>query len=239
MSEDNKLRGDTDGTTDYGETPLKLKEVTMRNRFVRLFLEPNGGQGGDGGTGASGAGVQQPAGQQSQQVPFDYEKLASIIAGKQNVTEDTILKNYFKQQGLSQEDAQKAMAAFKEQKAANTPDTAALQTQVAQANALAQKAQIEQAATLAAISVGLDAKTIPYVLKMADMSDAMGQDGKINDEAVKAAVNKVLEDVPMLKPAASGNIGFRIGGDSGQQGQQTQTTTTNQVPTKRWNRFNN
>lgn len=211
----------------------------MKYRFLRFFLEPDGGQGGDGGAGASGAGALQPAGQQSQQVPFDYEKLASIIAGKQNVTEDTILKNYFKQQGLSQEDAQKAMAAFKEQKAANTPDTAALQTQVAQANALAQKAQIEQAATLAAISVGLDAKTIPYVLKMADMSNAMGQDGKINDEAVKAAVNKVLEDVPMLKPAASENIGFRIGGDSGQQGQQTQTTTTNQVPTKRWNRFNN
>ena len=32
---------------------------------------------------------------------FDYDKLASLIAGKQTVTEDTVLKSYFKQQGLS------------------------------------------------------------------------------------------------------------------------------------------
>lgn len=37
---------------------------------------------------------------QAQAFTFDYEKLASIVAGKQTVTEDTVLKNYFKQQGL-------------------------------------------------------------------------------------------------------------------------------------------
>lgn len=188
----------------------------MHNRFVRLFLEPDGGQGtgGASGNGLGTAGSQQ---QNNQPPAFDYDKLASIIAGKQNVTEDTILKNYFKQQGLSQEDAQKAMAAFKEQKAASTPDAAALQEQVNQANAAAQKAQIESVATLAAISVGLDAKTIPYVLKMADMSGAVGQDGKINEDAVKTAINKVLEDVPMLKPSTSENQGFRVGGGGNQQ----------------------
>ena len=32
---------------------------------------------------------------------FDYDKLASLITGKQSVTEDTVLKSYFKEQGLS------------------------------------------------------------------------------------------------------------------------------------------
>lgn len=191
----------------------------MRNRFMKLFLEPDGGQGGasgngsEGGAGASGAGNQQP------QQPFDYEKLASIIAGKQNVTEDTILKNYFKQQGLSQEDAQQAMAAFKAEKAKNTPDAAALQTQLTQEKALAQKAQIENAAMLEAMSLGLDVKTIPYVLKLADLTAVMGDDGKINTEATKNAITKVLEDVPQLKPVADGNRGFQIGGSGGNQQQ--------------------
>ena len=76
---------------------------------------------------------------------------------------------------------------------------------------------------MAAVSLGIDAKTIPYVLKMADLGQVMGQDGKINDEALKAALNKVLEDVPALKPQTPGSSGFiQVGAASGQQ--QTQTT---------------
>ena len=82
---------------------------------------------------------------------------------------------------------------------------------------------IDNAATLTAISLGLDAKTIPYVLKMADLSQVMGQDGEINDEALKAALNRVLEDVPALKPQTPGSTGFiQVGAASGQQ--QTQAT---------------
>ena len=48
---------------------------------------------------------------QQQTAPeFDYEKLASIITGKQSVTEDTVLKNYFKQQGLSKEEIETAIS---------------------------------------------------------------------------------------------------------------------------------
>lgn len=180
----------------------------MKFRTAREFFSPDNGQGG-GGTGGEPQPQQTPA--------FDYEKLANIIAGKQTVTEDTVLKSYFKQQGLSQEEAQQAMAAFKAEKARNTPDPAVLQTQLQQANAIAQQAQVDNVATLVAISLGLDAKTIPYVLKMADLSSSVGQDGKINDEAVKNAINKVLTDVPQLKPAVAGNQGFQIGSGSGQQ----------------------
>ena len=106
---------------------------------------------------------------------------------------------------------------------AGTPDVGAIQQQLTQAQAVAQKAMIDSAATMTAVSLGIDAKTIPYVLKMADLSQVMGQDGKINDEALKAALNKVLEDVPALKPQASGSTGFiQVGAASGQQ--QTQAT---------------
>ena len=154
---------------------------------------------------------------------FDYDKLAQLVAGKQTVTEESVLKGYFKQQGLSKEQMDQAIAAYKQQQAANQPDVAAIQQQAVQAQAAAQQAMLDKEATLAAIGLGLDAKTIPYVLKMADLSQVMGQDGKINEETLKTALNKVLEDVPALKPQASGSTGFiQVGAASGQQ--QTQAT---------------
>lgn len=184
---------------------------------LQLFAEGAGdGANGAAGTNAGGG----TSGQQTQPPAFDYDKLASLIAGKQTVTEESVLKGYFKQQGLSKEQMDQAIAAFKQQQAANTPDVNALQTQAAQAQAAAQQAQLESAATMAAVGLGIDAKTIPYVLKMADFSQAVGQDGKINDETLKNALNKVLEDVPALKPQAAGTSGFvQVGAASGNQQQ--------------------
>ena len=204
----------------------------MKRRFpmnLQLFAE-GGASGGQGdGAGSSGAAGNQPgasgngvSGTGSPGVQFDYEKLAGLIAGKTSVTEDTVLKSYFKQQGLSQEEMSQAIQAFKAQKAANQPDVGALQTQAAQAQAAAQKAQLENAAIIAAVGLGVDAKTIPYLIKMTDFGQAVGQDGKINEETVANALKKTLEDVPGLKPAQSSQGGFVQMGASG-SGNQTQT----------------
>lgn len=195
----------------------------MRNTMflpmrLQFFADADTGAGGSSGDN-SNLGNQQQTQQQTQttQQAFDYDKLASIINGKQSVTEDTILKNYFKQQGLSQEEATQAIQAFKAEKAKNQPDVTAIQTQLTQAQALAERAEIERLATVEAVGLGIDVKTLPYVLKMADLSAVKGDDGKVNQEAIKNALNKVLEDVPQLKPVASTNQGFQIGGGSGDQ----------------------
>lgn len=191
---------------------------------LQFFAEGTGDAGSGAGTNTSAgtgagsaAGAMQQAGQQIPPFEFDYEKLASIVTGKQNVTEDTVLKNYFKQQGLSQNEAAQAMQQFKEQKAKSTPDVSAMQTQLTQAQTLAQRAEVEKAAVLEAVELGLNVKTIPYVLKMADLSNVTGQDGKLNTENLKNAINKVLEDVPQLKPAQESQRGFQIGGSGGEQ----------------------
>ena len=198
-------------------------------RFGRLtpMHEAEGGQGGSGGSAATGTGgnpAQQPGAAQQPPTPaIDYDKIAQLVSGKQTATEDSVLKGYFKQQGLSQEEMNQAIATFKQQKAASQPDVSAMQTQLAQAQAAAQKATIENAATMTAISLGLDVKSIPYVLKMADLSQVMGQDGKINDETMKNALNKVLEDVPALKPQTGQATGFVQVGASGTGQQQAAT----------------
>ena len=195
-------------------------------RFGRLtpMYEAEGGQGGAAATGTGGSPAQQPGAAQQPATPaIDYDKIAQLVAGKQTATEDSVLKGYFKQQGLSQEEMNQAIATFKQQKAANQPDVNVIQTQLEKAQAAAQKATIENAATMAAIGLGLDVKSIPYVLKMADLSQVMGQDGKINDETMKNALNKVLEDVPALKPQTQQTTGFVQVGATGGSGQQATT----------------
>ena len=214
------------------------------------MAEINQNQGQQTQQAAGTAQAQTPTAQQNQSnqqgaaPAIDYGKIQQMLDGTLAAKEDTALKAYFKQQGLSQQEVEQAIAAFKQQKAANTPDVGAMQTQLTQAQEAAKQAQIQNAAILAAVSLGIDAKTIPYILKMADLSQAVGQDGKVNEENLQAALNKVLEDVPGLKPQAAGTTGFvQVGAASGNAGagQAQQATQTQQtgVPAKRWNRWNN
>lgn len=194
-----------------------------RNMRLQFFAEPAGGTG-EGGNGTGGqaasqntAAGNQTASQQGAAAPvIDYTKIQQMLDGTLAAKEDTALKAYFKQQGLSQQEAEQAMATFKAEKAKNQPDVAAMQTQLAAAQAEAQKARIESAAAMAAAGLGIDAKTIPYLLKMADLSQVMGQDGKINEETLKSALNKVMEDIPALKPQTAGSAGFIQVGAGGQ-----------------------
>lgn len=190
---------------------------------LQLFAEAAGGTAGaaEPGAGAAGTGAQQAQTGQASPPQIDYAKIQQMLEGTLSAKEDTVLKAYFKQQGLSQEEMTQAIAAFKQQKAAQQPDVNALQQTAAQAQAQARQALLDKEAALAAVGLGINAKTIPYVLKMADFSQVMGQDGKINEETLKNALNKVLEDVPALKPQAAGTTGFiQVGASSqGQQGQ--------------------
>lgn len=189
---------------------------TLLPMKLQFFAEDGAGAGAGGeGTPPAGTGAGQNAAGGAP--AFDYDKLAGIIAGKQTVTEDTVLKSFFKQQGLSQDEMNQAILTFKTEKAKNNPDVSAIQTQLTQAQALAEKAEVERLATVEAVGLGIDVKTLPYVLKMADLSSVKGQDGKVNQEAVKNALNKVLEDVPQLKPVTGSNQGFQIGGAAGNQ----------------------
>ena len=194
--------------------------------------------------------TQQTAAQSNQQSTpaIDYGKIQQMLDGTLAAKEDTALKAYFRQQGLSQQEVEQAITVFKEQKAANQPDVIGMQNQITETQAqlaasqkAVQAAQVESAVTMMAVSLGIEAKTIPYILKMADLSQVMGEDGNINEESLKTAVNKVLEDVPALKPQTDGKTGFTqvgTGGNPAQHPQQTTTTNQTAVPTKRWNRWN-
>lgn len=82
-------------------------------------------------------------------------------------------------------------------------------------------AQIQSKATVAALQSGIDVNTLPYVLKLADFSGVADKNGSISEDKLKAAIDKVLTDIPALKKAES-TAGFKIGADSNNTNSQTQ-----------------
>lgn len=204
-------------------TNTNVAPVQPRMRMnLQLFAEPGNG---DGGTGEQNNNTNQNGDGNTNQnsgAAIDYDKIQAMIDKGTQQKENAILKSYFQQQGLTQEEAKQAMAAFKQQKADNTPDVNAMQTQLQQAQSLAQQASLERDATMEAIALGLDIKQVPYILKLTDLSNVTGEDGKVKDGAIKEAINKVLEDFPQLKPTKQENKGFQqIGSDGGNQSQQS------------------
>ena len=120
----------------------------------------------------------------------------------------------------------------------NTPDVSALQNDLSAANSARLQAEINQAATLEAIKQGIDVKSIPYLLKMADFKDCIDEKGGIKAENLTNAIKTVLDDIPALKVNQKSTDGVqKIGGD-GVQSSAGSTAKSGSVPTKKWNKFN-
>ena len=149
---------------------------------------------------------------------IDYEKIASIVEGKQKVAEDTVLKNYFKNQGLTGEEMAQAISSFKSQKASAQPDVNALQEELRVAQAQALQTKIESNLQLAAIKQGVGSNVLPYVLKLADSTNLTLES---KSEDFEAVIAKVLEDVPAFKPEATASTGFTQVGSTGTAKQST------------------
>lgn len=132
---------------------------------------------------------------------FDYEKLAELVNGKQSVTEDSVLRGYFKQQGLTPDEMTQAIATFKEQKAQNTPDINAIQGE-AQANlkrALTSEAQTK--AMLMASELGVDVKAMPYLVRMANVEEVIGS-GEVDEAKLRSSLEEIISAMPQLKQTA-------------------------------------
>ena len=223
----------------------KGDRVMRKTLPINLQFFAEGGDGnGDQNAGSNNNGqAGQQGGQNNQQAAgIDYDKIQSMLDTATAKKENAVLKSYFQQQGLSEEEVSQAIATFKQNKQQQVEQqqnaNANLQNEVTTAQKDAEQARIELAATQVAMTLGINAKPLPYVLKMADFSKAKGTDGKISEDNVKAALEQVLKDVPALKPSTENNEGFQIGAGQQTNGQQSSAGSNVNVPTKRWNRFN-
>ena len=176
----------------------------------------------DNNTQVSNSEPKSQAPTQANNVAVDYDKIESMVNKGIQSKENAVLKSYFEQQGLSEDEVKAAIGAYKQDKAnkAHEKETA-FETMKAENETL--KAQIREnalnnKAIAMALDMGVDRATAPYLVKMADLSKAVNESGEVDESAVKTAFETVLKDVPALKNSA--NNGFvTVGADGSKQEQ--------------------
>lgn len=142
-----------------------------------------------------------------------FEKLDSIIENKSN----GVARSALRDNGFEDEEIKSIVKQWRENKQTQTQENTAkmndLTNQVNSLNTQLLTEKINNQAFLCGLDLGLDAKTIPYVVKLADMSQAADK-GEISVENIKTAMSKVLDDVPSLKPSNTNNGFVKIGADT-------------------------
>lgn len=150
---------------------------------------------------------------------FDYEKLAQIVNGKQSVAEDTVVKNYFKQQGLSPDEMTEAINSYKSQKKERTPDVESIQTQASDALSRALKSEAQYQAVLMAPELGVDVQAVPFLVKALGVETVIAN-GEVNKEALKSGLEEIISAMPQLKQTQEKKGGFqKVGADPNQNAQ--------------------
>ncbi len=146
---------------------------------------------------------------------IDYDKIQSMIDRGVQQKENAILKSYFEQQGMSEDEIKAAIGDWKAKKQTQTQEQTAALTQAQEANKALQARLTQELLSKQAfndcLDLGVDKNTIPYVIKSADFKDAIDDKGEIKADKVREIIEKVLADVPAFKGTAKDDKGFKIG----------------------------
>lgn len=185
----------------------------MFKRFsldIQKFAEGNS----EGGTGAQGAASTQQTSTQT----IDYQKIEEIVNKRSESTADSVLKGYLKQQGLTGDELNQAVADFKAQKeqaqkaAQQETENMRLENQKLKAQIL--NASIDSRFNALAAAEGVQTEKVPFLLKLANREGLVNDKGEVDDEKVKASIQEVLKAFPDFKIVNNGN-GFQQIGSSG------------------------
>lgn len=176
---------------------------------IQFFAE--GGDSGNEGTGGNETGAQVSTPQ------IDYDKMAEAISKRTAGAETNLLRGYLKQQGLSGEELDQAVNNFKTQKqqaaaqARQDQENMKLENQRLKAQIL--NSNIDSSLTSLAVTEGVSAEKIPFLLKLVERKELANEKGEIIEEKAKEELSKVLKAFPDFKGSIQQNNGFQqIGG---------------------------
>ena len=165
--------------------------------------------------------TQTQATQQVTAPEIDYGKIEAMINKGTQQKENAILKSFFEQQGMTEDEVKTAISSYKAEqgKKAEEQKTAYANMQAENEQLKAQILQnnINAKATDIGLDMGVDKNAVAYLIKMADLSKVVNEKNEISEEAIKNAFEEVLKNVPALKASTNSNNGFKVGADSQQQ----------------------
>lgn len=183
----------------------------MRKHF-NLQLFDDGGQGGAGASQGQAAGTgnggQAGSAGSNGGGTYSFAQAEEIANARASRAEKAALAAYFKQQGMSEDEVTKAIAAYKSQQAAARPDTDKLTKE--RDDARAELAALKNSNALRA--KGVREEDIDYV--MFKINALMQDDDKLDFEK---AVGKYLKENPRFTAGGS-TYKVRTGTDGSGQG---------------------
>ena len=165
----------------------------------------------------------QPQAQQTQQTTpqIDYGKIEAMINKGTQQKENAILKSFFEQQGMTEDEVKTAITTYKAEQGKKAEEQktayANMQAENEQLKAQILQSNINAKATDIGLDMGVDKNAVGYLIKMADLSKAVNEKNEISEEEIKNAFEEVLKNVPALKASVNSNTGFKVGADSVQQ----------------------
>lgn len=159
--------------------------------------------------------------QQTTAPEIDYNKIEAMINKGVQQKESAILKSYFEQQGMTEEEVKNAVSQYKANKTKSADEQknayADMQKENEQLKAQILQSNINSKAFDIGLDMGVDKNAVAYLIKMADLSKVVDEKSEISEEAIKNAFEQVLKDVPALKASTNSNEGFKVGADSYKQ----------------------
>mgnify|MGYP000848677305 FL=1 len=193
-----------------------MKEVLKYPLHIQFFADdgaqPNTGDGNDNnGASPSAQGV-------NSSVSIDYDKIADVLDKRGSQAQYAALKGYLKEQGVSADEMDKAIKEFKDKKEADKQSKEKEQADMLAENQRLklQIQNIEIDKKISELAEGVSAEKLPFLIKVIDKKDMIKQDGSIDDEKVKSAIEEVLKAFPEFKSTQQSNSGFQqIGAKSG------------------------
>ena len=193
-----------------------MKEVLKYPLHIQFFADdgaqPNNGDGNDNnGASPSAQGA-------NSSVSIDYDKIADVLDKRGSQAQYAALKGYLKEQGVSADEMDKAIKEFKDKKEADKQSKEKEQADMLAENQRLklQIQNIEIDKKISELAEGVSAEKLPFLIKVIDKKDMIKQDGSIDDEKVKSAIEEVLKAFPEFKSSQQSNSGFQqIGAKSG------------------------
>lgn len=182
----------------------------MKKNIFNLQLFDDGGEGGpgaQGGNAGNGNGGQNSGGNNGGQGgSFSFAQAEEIANARAQRAEKAALSSYFKQQGMSEQEIEQAIADYKKNKAAQQPNIAAIEKE--RDDAKAELQALKNQATLR--SKGVRDEDLDYVqFKVGAM---MKEDDKLDFDK---AVTKFLKDNPRFTSAGSYRVKTGTDGSQG------------------------
>ena len=146
---------------------------------------------------------------------IDYDKIQSMIDKGTSQKENAILKSYFAQQGMTEDEIKSAIGDWKSKKQTQAQEQSNTLSQLQENNKALQERLTQELLSKQAfndcLDLGVDKNTIPYVIKSADFKECIDEKGEVKADKVREVIEKVLADVPAFKGTPKDEKGFKIG----------------------------